>query len=251
MLQVDKVLFDANKVLTRLSKVRVVKSSNSIEQKSFVKIHPWPLCFDRNRDLLEYLKSKNIPIIDSLFANGIQIGYSNYEKLEKIEFNIDNIRYLRNQIKLLRIRSQMDSSDETGLIIAHDPERSDESKLPRSTNDIDLIRNLDSRSDVIYLFNSKHTDWREKIQGYLGTFVFTELEWFRNHSFTNTERDAANSKAISRGTRANRIVIENTSNFQKVIDETEKNVNSIMPSNDWNERLKELTINHYELKRRT
>lgn len=246
MFDLEELLFDAGKVLTLLSKVRIVEEQEITFQKSSIIIFPWPLFHDKNKKMIDYLKSQNVEITDTVFLEGIKVGYKDYETLTKIYLNLDGVRFLRNYIKLFRIEKIINTSKDMEISIAYDSERTEENVFPKTSNDDKSIIELSKRSDILFVFRSRNSEWIEKIQGYLGSFLFSELKWLENHPFTCKTRDLVVSKKISNGTRSDRIIVNDIVKLNQIINITIKNVNLFVHQSEWSDKLKELTIEYYK-----
>ncbi len=252
MVSTSDILFNANKVLTTLTKVRFVKSLNRVEPLNikFYKIYSWPLPFERDKKVLKHLNDLGIIPENNIYVKSSKVSYDIYSKLEKINVvNIIDLRWLKSCIDIFRIINNRKKFSGFNLSIAYDPERGSEF-LPLNVGDSVRLRGLSKRSDVMLLFNNVEANFQAKIQGHLGYYIFSDLSLFKGKTFELKSRKDVVSKTVSKGDRSERMILtRNSSNsFQKLVDITSERILKVLPKELWVDELRNITNSYWKEK---
>ena len=136
------------------------------------------------------------------------------------------------------------------ISVAYDNDRMDENRLPENTSDIELIRDIAHRSDILYLFNESGSDWRVKLPAYLGPVLFSELSLFHDQGIIGVNRDIAASKKLKPGARAWRFQLDASQEdvFRRIAEVTRDNILTLLPNSPWMESAERATTEFFELR---
>ena len=237
----DKFLINITAVLSKLSKIRIVKKYTSNAKP--VLLNSWPLFYDtRNSDIIDYLSVNNNIFPQKIpFVKAYEISYDQYEKMAKVDVDKIYLVFLRNYVELKKIDPSRHGFKDVQISLAYDPKNGVEHSLPADTGDVQGLIAIASRHDVLFLFNSKESGWKAKIRGDLGWFVFSELKWYPSIAFKFVDREMSISKKIEKGDKANRFVTDDLSNYENVVQKTLDNIEKAFSFESWCARLREIT----------
>lgn len=236
----DKFLINVTEVLSKLTKVRIVKNYQSNERKLI--LNSWPLFYDnKNNDVINYLRSNDIKPQKIPFVVVYEISHEKYLTLENLNIDRVELVFFRNYLELKKIDPSRHGLKDVRISLAYDSHNGGEELLPSSTYDTQGLKNIANRRDVLFLFNSQRSGWKAKIRGDLGWFVFSELNWYPRIAFEFVDRNKSISTKLVSGNIANRYVTEDLNNYNRIVKVTKDNIKKILPFDSWSTRLKEIT----------
>lgn len=240
-------LMNIKQALSKLSKLRFATGINYEDYKSTY-LNTWPLYYDdKNLDVMEYLKTKDIDQSNIPFIKVYEVPHSVYAKSKKIkgqEHLRTKIIFLRNYIEVRRI--ELNSIRNVKVSIAYDPNKTNPKDLPSNTDDYEGIQKTVKRSDVMFLFSSESMDWYAKVNAYVGLFIFSNMKLFPSQDIEHVSRCEVKSGKITRGDKANRFITHNPTYFKPVLELTEKNIKKAMKFESWASDLENVTRQYEE-----
>jgi|GEM_PF-5349379 len=243
-----RVLDNVSKVLTTLTKIRCsVDSIRSSDIKCKREILAWPLHFEKNQDLLNYLKTNKIIPNKKLSVLAYEVTYDTYKNLKgSTKIDINEMMTLRNCITIEKIINIAEGPIELGL--TWKDKKTNSSEFPTNSLDQQRIIDIKNRRDTQYTFNPIPGYWKTKAPACLGPIVFNELSLFHNQKILFKDSSEITGKNVDNRGRANRILIKksDTEMMKKILETTQKNIQVVMQRQDWYKKVKEATYEYYD-----
>ena len=241
------VFFNANKCLVKLTKIRcsINSISPSLEKKDS-KIYGWPLPFEKDKKVLDYLDENGIYKDENLNVKTYEISYQDYKKLHNCKpININYLKHLRSCIVIYRLINAPKGEFEIGL--SWDQHKYRNTDLPTNTNDVEKIYDIENRRDIQYTINHLTKNWYLKAPAFLGPIVFSELNLFSNQNLIFKDIRTIKGKNTDKDGRSYRIII-NESNVAKlniIITDITTSIKKLLPNDPWVDLVYNATMKYY------
>jgi len=191
------LLLQAELAAIRFSKIRLfipTKEVDKTRQEGYT--IEWP------RSALKKLPSPNklkkLGLKTDSFFRSIDLyryTHSEYEEIKNEKYKLDYLRFkvLRNYYCIKRLKKiPTEQISDLKIRVGYR-----ETILPKeglNTNNSKLVENLKMREDIEWFFNIQSCEFRARMPGYFGPFIFNEKNLFQKKSFIPVSRPSYGSQ---------------------------------------------------------
>lgn len=248
------LLLQAELAAIRFSKTRMFISTNEVDETRKVGyVIEWPRSSLRNLPSPNKLRELGLKT-DSFFrsVDSYRYTHSEYEKIKNEKHKLDYLRFkvLRNYYCIKRLEN-VPAELIPKLSIRIGYRETNLSRENLNAQNRELIEKLKMSEDIEWLFNIQSTDFKARMPGYFGPFIFNERKLFQEKSFKAVSRPSYGSqknkdeRSIS---NIYAIASQDRHSFKHIADFSYSSLMQLVDDEELLTKCKE-TVNNFELEK--